>query len=62
MVILADERPENADWLKRTWDLQIENKTDLLEYLKAMGMTVEQFKKLPVYRWNVEKLPWLKEL
>jgi hypothetical protein len=62
MVILADERAENADWPKRTWDLQIENKTDRLEYLKAMGMTVEQFKKLPVYRWNVEKLLWLKEL
>jgi hypothetical protein len=62
MVILADERPENADWPKRTWDLPIENKIDRLEYLKAMGMTVEQFKKLPVYRWNVEKLLWLKEL
>jgi len=56
-----DEDPENADWPKRTWDLP----TDMDEVralLRAWGMTVEEFKRLPVYRWNVDKVPGLKDL
>jgi len=30
--------------------------------LRAWGMTVEEFKRLPVYRWNVDKVPGLKDL
>jgi hypothetical protein len=57
-----DAKPENADWPKRTWDLGIDNVEDLRAYLSRTGTPVADFKRLPVYRWNLEKLPWLKEL
>lgn len=57
----ADSR--NADWSKRTWDLlDIDSKEKLLRYLEMTGMTVEQFKKLPVYKFNRDKLDFLKDL
>ena len=57
----ADSR--NADWTKRTWDLlHIDTKEKLLRHLESSGMTVEQFKKLPVYKFNKDKLDFLKDL
>ncbi len=53
---------ENEDWTKRTWDLPFDNAEDLREYIEAIGMTVEEFKRLPIYRWNVDKMPWLEKL
>jgi hypothetical protein len=53
---------ENADWPKRTWDLGIDNIEDLREFLRVNDWDPEDFKKLPVYRWNVEKISWLAEL
>ena len=60
-VICIDADIENADWTKKTWDLPTD-KAEFLAYLKASGTTVENFKQLPVYRWNLDKVPWLKEL
>lgn len=58
-----DANPDNRDWTKRTWDLLgIKNLKDLRRYIAGAGMTVKQFKKLPVYRFNVDKMPWLKGL
>lgn len=58
-----DADPHNADWTKRTWDLlDIDSKEKLLRYLERTGMTVEQFKKLPVYQFNKDKLDFLKDL
>lgn len=63
--INLDAEPENADWAKRTWDLpDITSADDLRKYLDDVGMTVAAFKRLPVYRWNVDQpgMEWLREL
>lgn len=53
---------DSGDWAKKTWDLGIDNVEDLRQWLAETHQSVEHFKRLPVYRWNVDKLPWLKEL
>ncbi len=63
MGINIDAGSHNADWTKRTWDLlDIDSKEKLLRHLERAGMTVEQFKSLPVYKFNKDKLDFLKEL
>jgi hypothetical protein len=60
----SDAIPETADWLKRTWDLDLANMDELRAFLAATGTTVEQFKTWPLYRWHVDKpgMEWLKDL
>lgn len=53
---------DNADWTKRTWDLPCADEEELREFLARRGMTVRAFKRLPVYRFNRDKLPWLRRL
>lgn len=55
MTINVDADPRNADWPKRTWDLDIHSIEELLEYLDDRGMSVTDFKKLPVYQLAVER-------
>jgi len=45
---------ENADWTKRSWDLPKYKSEEFYSWLKFSGMTLEQFKKLPVYKWNLK--------
>ena len=54
MVINIDANLENADWSKRTWDLPEYKSDEFYRLLKSMNMTLEQFKKLPVYKWNLK--------
>jgi len=61
-AINLDADPMNADWTKQTWDLSVDNVEDLRKMLKALGIPVREFKQLPVYKLNVEKLEWLKDL
>jgi hypothetical protein len=66
-VINIDEDPFNADWAKRTWNLPYKNADDLpvlREFIASIGMSVAEFKALPVYVWNVGKpgMEWLKDL
>jgi hypothetical protein len=63
-VINIDEDPFNADWAKRTWDLPYDNAEDLRAFIESIGMTVEQFKELPIYVWHVNDpdKEWLKDL
>jgi len=49
-LINLDEKLENADWLKRTWDLPPINSKEFDEYLKKSGRTLEDIKHLPVYK------------
>lgn len=58
-MLEPDADLRNADWTKRTWDLGIDNADDLQAHLVQSGMTFEEFKRLPVYLFNVGKLPWL---
>lgn len=57
-----DADPMNLDWTKQTWDLPATNRAELLEMLAKEGTAVEEFKKLPVYLLNVNKIEWLKDL
>jgi hypothetical protein len=62
--IAIDAEPRNADWLKRTWDLDIHDADALRAFLDDIGEAIEDFKKLPIYLWNVEQpgMEWLKDL
>jgi len=62
MTINIDEDPMNADWTKQSWDLPAHSIAELKAFLEEQGTTIEHFKTLPVYKLNVNKLPWLKEL
>ncbi len=63
MAINLDEDIGNADWTKQSWDmLGVEDEEDLMEHLDKIGMDLEQFKQLPVYRRNVREIPWLADL
>ena len=66
-VINIDEDPFNADWAKRTWNLPYKSADDLpalRDFIQSMVMTIDEFKALPVYVWNVDKpgMEWLKDL
>lgn len=47
VLINIDSNLENSDWTKQSNDLP-EGK-ELEEYLKSIGMTMDEFKKLPAY-------------
>mgnify|MGYP001612888692 FL=1 len=62
-MINIDADINNADWSKQTWDLlNISNKQELLEYLEKTNKSLEDFKKLPAYKFNVDKIDWLREI
>jgi hypothetical protein len=61
-AINIDASPVNADWTKQTWDLPAHDLPSLREYLAAEGLSVAEFRRLPVYLLNVDKLPWLRDL
>jgi hypothetical protein len=59
----ADADLANADWPKRSFDFPgITNADEMRRYLQATGTTIEAFKKRPVYKLNVDKIAWLREL
>lgn len=62
LVFDLDADLVNADWLKTTWDLPIDNIEDLRKWIAQEGATVEAFKARPIYRFNVDRLPWLQAL
>jgi|GEM_PF-870098 hypothetical protein len=49
-LINLDEKLENADWLKSTWDLPPIGSDEFKEYLKQTNQTMEDMKHLPVYK------------
>jgi len=52
-IINIDEILENADWTKTRWDLPKYKSKEFYRVLKSMEMTLTQFKKLPVYKFNL---------
>ena len=51
-----DADPENADWPKAgKWDLPEWVTPEFDAYLKSTGMTLEEFKSLPVYKHAVRR-------
>lgn len=64
-LINVDEGPYNADWTKQSWDITgVDTVEKLREYIARQGMSVEQFKRLPVYVLNVNRggMEWLADL
>lgn len=61
-IIELDENPYNADWAKRTWDLPFDNVESLRPFVLSGWGSIEAFKQEPIYKYNVNKLPWLKDL
>lgn len=56
------DTPENADWPKRVWDFSDVDSSEALDaWLESIHDTPEHFVTLPVFRYNVGKLPWLAE-
>ena len=63
MPFNIDSLPENADWTKRTWDLPTD-KAEFLAFLECSGRTIEEFKKLPVFKFALAtgSPRWLRDL
>jgi hypothetical protein len=49
-----DSKLDNADWSKESWDLPEYKSEEFMRWLEAIGMTLDQFKKLPVYKNNIK--------
>ena len=64
MTVYPDADLRNSDWTKRSWDLPYRDADSLRAYLKEKGDTIEHFRTLPVYEFNVDKpgMEWLREL
>lgn len=62
-AIAIDADPMNADWSKQTWDVSLpQSLEEMREWLHKRGMTAEEFRRLPLYKYNVDKIPWLRDL
>jgi hypothetical protein len=58
-----DYSDEAADWIKGGyWDVPAGSLEELRAWLKSVGMTAAQFKRLRAYKANVGRLPWLRDL
>ena len=55
MTYNADELPEHADWIKYGWNLPPYKSKKFMEYLKSTDTTLAEFKKLPIYKFAVER-------
>ena len=49
-----DAELSDADWTKKTWDLPKFGSIEFNKFLKDTGQTLEEFKKLPVYKWYLK--------
>lgn len=55
-LINLDEKLENADWLKTTWDLPPIGSKEFAKYLKRTEQTLEDLKNLPSYKNLMKKV------
>jgi len=55
-ILNIDADLTNADWTKQSWDLPKYGSKEFKKWLVDSGMTLDDFKKLPVYQLNKEKL------
>jgi hypothetical protein len=62
ILLRPDGDLANADWIKQSWELPFEDADALRAFLRSRGTTVRAFKALPVYRNNLDKHPWLRDL
>lgn len=55
MILRPDEDEMNADWTKQHWDLPPYKSEEFMSFFARSGMTLEQFRKLPVYKFAVKR-------
>ena len=48
-----DAQLHNADWTKQSWDLPPYKSKEFMNQLERTNMSLEDFKKLPVYKHAV---------
>jgi len=56
-IIEVDADPMNADWLRSRWPLEHippYKSEAFMEMLRSWGMTLEQFRELPLYKFAVQ--------
>ncbi|MDA8218370.1 MAG: hypothetical protein M0Z94_12205 [Dehalococcoidales bacterium] len=54
-ALCVDGDPDNADWTKQTWDLPPYKSEESMRFLARSGETLDDFRRLPVYRFAVLK-------
>ena len=54
MAFNIDAQPHNADWTKHNWRLPPYKSEKFMDYLERTGMTLEEFRQLPIYKFAVE--------
>jgi len=54
-MLYPDNNPNNADWTKQQWNLPPYKSPEFNSGLVASGLTLDQFKKLPVYLSAVKR-------
>jgi len=55
MILHPDEDETNADWTKQHWDLPAYKSVEFMRSFESSGMTLEQFRALPVYKFAVKR-------
>ena len=55
MAFNIDAQPHNADWTKHNWRLPPYKSEEFMDYLESTGMTLEEFRQLPIYKFAVEQ-------
>ena len=50
-----DERLEQADWIKQSWDLPEYKSEEFMDLLSFSDMSLEEFRQLPLYKRMVEQ-------
>jgi len=53
-MINIDNILDNADCTKVKWNLPKYKSKRFFELLKSIKMSLTEFKKLPVYKWNIK--------
>lgn len=54
-IVRPDADPRNADWTKMNWPLPRYKSAEFYDWLAANGLTLAQFRVLPVYVFGVAR-------
>lgn len=54
LTIYPDDDEMDRDWIKSSWDLPAYKSDLFMEHIAMMGITLEEFRQLPVYKLAVE--------
>ena len=53
-TVYPDRDARNADWPKVSWDIAPYRSPEFMAQIISMGLTLEQFKRLPIYQFAVD--------